>query len=163
MRKTFYGRRLRRGYVGEPMDPLLKFGVFVGIVALSGVVVFIHERSNRRRATALLGGRPQLDPMTFGQRHFGETERRGALAAELRELLANHVPFPLEGLAPDDAFVVDLRMDELDSMSTVEFVIELEKRYKIRIPDQDVQGILTFRQLVDYLEVRIPTAAAGAP
>ena len=72
--------------------------------------------------------------------------------------VVEHVPYKLDGLGPDDAFVRDLRMDELDSMSTVELVLDLEKRFGIEIPDEDAQKILTFRELVDYLEPRVPGA-----
>lgn len=46
-------------------------------------------------------------------------------------------------------------MDELDSMSTVEFLVALERHFAIEIPDKDAETILTFRQLVDYLESRV--------
>ncbi len=137
------------------MEPL-KVGLIAAAAAASALGVWLHERSNRRRALALLAGRPQLDSSAFGQRYFGQTDRRAALAAQTRELLAKHVPFKLDGLAPGDAFVADLRMDELDSLSTVEFLVDIEKQLGLKIPDADAQQIFTFGQLVEYLESRLP-------
>ena len=138
------------------MDYYLKLALLGGGVIVIGGGVLLHEWSNRRRAKRLLGERPALDPAACGRTYFGESDRRAWLAAQLREVVAEHVSYRLDGLCPDDAFVQDLRMDELDSMSTVELVIGLEQRFGIEIPDADAQGILTFRQLVDYLETRIP-------
>jgi acyl carrier protein len=137
-------------------------GDYLKLVLLGGGLVFLgggvllHEWSNRRRAKRLLATRPALDPAAFGRAYFGQSGPRAALAAQVRDVLAEHVPYKLDGLGPDDAFVRDLRMDELDSMSTVELVLSLEKRFAIDIPDEDAQKILTFRELVDYLEPRVP-------
>jgi acyl carrier protein len=138
------------------VDYYLKLVLMGGGVVLIGGGVLLHEWSNRRRARRLLATRPALDAAGFGRAYFGESDRRALLAAEVRKVLAEHVPYSLEGLGPDDAFVGDLRMDELDSMSTVELVVGLEQRFGITIPDEDAQGILSFRQLVDYLEKRVP-------
>ena len=138
------------------MDYYLKLVLIGGGVVLIGGGLLLHEWSNRRRARRLLATRPALDPAGFGRAYFGESDRRALLAAEVRKVLAEHVPYGLEGLGPDDAFVRDLRMDELDSMSTAELVVGLEQRFGITIPDVDAQSILCFRQLVDYLEERVP-------
>ena len=133
------------------MSSLLFLG---GIVASVAAVVW-HEHSNRRYARNLLAARQALDLETFGRRYFGESEERLRLASRVREVLARHLPFSLEGLRPEDAFNDDLRMDQLDSMSNAEFVIDLENTLAVRIPDPDMRGIRTFRQLVDYLESRV--------
>ncbi len=52
---------------------------------------------------------------------------------------------------PSDRFIQDLRMDDLDSMSTVEFVIEIEKEFEIKIPDSAAEKMLTFQSVVDYV------------
>lgn len=139
----------------------LKLALMGAAVVISGAGVLLYERHNRRRAQRLLQGRPALDAAGFGQAYFGESPRRAMLAARVREVLAEHVPYALEGLGPDDAFVQDLRMDALDSMSTVEFALGLEERFGIKIPDTDAERILTFRQLLDYLDQVVPKEAAG--
>ncbi len=53
-------------------------------------------------------------------------------------------------------------MDELDSMSTVEFGLDLEERSAIKIPDKDPDG-LTFRQLLEYLEQRVAPWRSDRP
>ena len=137
------------------MDGYMNLALLAGIVLVIAGAVLLHEWSNRRRATRLLRTRSPLDPLAFGRMYLGESEGRARLAAEVREVLAEHVPYTLEGLGPDDTFVQDLRMDELDSLSTVELIANLEQRFSIKIPDEDAQHILTFRQLVDYLESRV--------
>ena len=138
------------------MDYYLKLALLGGGVVVIGGGVLLHEWSNRRRAKMLLATRPALDPAAFGRAYFGASDHRAWLAAQLREVLAAHVDYSLDGLGPNDAFVQDLRMDELDSMSTVELVLSLERRFGIEIPDGDAQSIRTFGQLVDYLETRVP-------
>jgi acyl carrier protein len=132
-----------------------------GALLISATGVFLYERVNRRRAQRLLQGRPPLDPQAFGRAHFGESPRRAMLAAQVREVLAEHVPYALDGLGPDDAFVQDLRMDALDSMSTVEFTLGLEARLGVKIADADAERIRTFRQLLDYLDEHVPREGVG--
>jgi len=139
----------------------LSAGLLGGALAASAGGVFLHGWINRRRATRQLRARPELDPTGFGRTYFGESERRARLAAQVRRVLAKHVPYGLEGLGPNDAFVQDLRMDELDSVSTVEFVVALEERFGITISDKDARSILTVRQLVDYLDARVPEDRIG--
>ena len=131
------------------MDPLTTVAVIVGAASVVGVGLWLHGRSNRRQAQTRLAGRPQRDPTSFGQAYFADPE--AGLAAEVRHLLANHVPFPLDGLAPDDALVQDLRMDELDSLSTVDFLLAVEDHFEIKVADADARVMRTFRDLVEYL------------
>ena len=138
------------------MDPVTTGAVVAALVGASAVAVSAHDRANRRRAEALLATRPSLNPGDFGRAYFPESERRASLASEVREVLAKHLPYALDGLAADDAFVEDLRMDELDSMSTVEFILALEDRLKVKIPDAVAGSIRTFRDLVDYLDQQAP-------
>ncbi len=139
------------------MNPYHVAGLVAALVVAGGGV-FLHDRLNRRKAVRLLASRPQLGGADFGRSYFGESPRRAALAAELRDILEHHVPFKLDGLSPDDALVRDLRMDELDSLSTVEFLLAVEARYGTKVPDSVAETLRTLRDLVDYLEPRLPAA-----
>jgi acyl carrier protein len=134
---------------------------FVALVAV-GCGIFLHDRVNRRMAERLLARRSQLSPEQFGRTHFGESGSRTRIAGALREILARHIPFALDGLEPDDAFVRDLRMDQLDSLSTVAFLLDVETRFGVTVPDKDAESMRTFRDLVDYLEPRVDSARPGA-
>lgn len=52
---------------------------------------------------------------------------------------------------PTDRFVEDLLMDDFDSMSTVEFVIEIEKEFGIEIPNEVAEKMTSFQSVVDYV------------
>jgi acyl carrier protein len=42
----------------------------------------------------------------------------------------------------------------IDSLSLVELAEEIEERYGVRVPDEDLDGLRTFGDLVDYLRTR---------
>jgi acyl carrier protein len=133
----------------------------IAALAAAGAGVFAYEWINRRRARRRLSTRPQLSTAEFAQSHFGASEERRLLAKELYVILSHHLPYPLAGLSPDDTFIDDLRMDALDSLAAVEFVVEVEKRFGITIADADAQGMRTLRDVVDYLQPRVATKAAS--
>jgi acyl carrier protein len=137
--------------------------VVVALVFIAGGAVALHAWINRRKAGRLLGARPALDHAAFGQAYFADSPQRAAIATRVREVLSRHVPYSIGGLAPDDRFVADLRMDELDSMSTVEFVLDIEHTFSIKVPDEAAGSILTFRQLVEYVESHVPNGRGAAP
>jgi acyl carrier protein len=63
----------------------------------------------------------------------------------------------LEGIAPDEDLSglkddVPLREQlELDSMDFLDIVMELRKRYRVQIPEDDYVALATLRSTVDYL------------
>jgi acyl carrier protein len=67
----------------------------------------------------------------------------------------------LEGLAPDDDLT---KLDdakpfreqlELDSMDFLDIVMELRKRYRIQIPEDDYLELRSMQSTVSYLEPRM--------
>jgi acyl carrier protein len=50
---------------------------------------------------------------------------------------------------------------DVDSLSMIEVVVATEERYGIAVPDQDIVGLQTVGQLVDF--IRSAQAAAGSP
>jgi acyl carrier protein len=102
-------------------------------------------------------GRPALNENEFGQHYF--LPDRAEIATKLRKILANHVGIDLSRMNPTDRFIEDLRMDDFDSLSTVNFVIEIEKEFGIKIPDAAAEKMLTFQSVVDYVDEAVKAKA----
>ena len=73
--------------------------------------------------------------------------------AEIKETIL----YILEGIAPDED-LSDLKVDvplreqlELDSMDFLDIVMELRKRYRIQIPEDDYLELATMNSTVNYL------------
>jgi acyl carrier protein len=73
--------------------------------------------------------------------------------AEIKETILDI----LEGIAPDED-LSDLKVDvplreqlELDSMDFLDIVMELRKRYRIQIPEDDYLELATMNSTVNYL------------
>lgn len=75
-------------------------------------------------------------------------------SAEIREAVLDI----LSGIAPDDD-LTDLKDDvpfreqlELDSMDFLDIVMELRKRYRVQIPEDDYMELRSMDSTVAYLE-----------
>jgi len=74
-------------------------------------------------------------------------------AAEIKETILDI----LEGIAPDEDLSnlkddVPLREQlELDSMDFLDIVMELRKRYRVQIPEDDYLELATMQSTVNYL------------
>ncbi len=55
----------------------------------------------------------------------------------------------LSDLKPDVAFREQL---EMDSMDFLDIVMELRKRYRIQVPEEDYPKLATMKSTVEYLE-----------
>ena len=67
----------------------------------------------------------------------------------------------LEDIAPDDD-LADLRDDvpfreqmELDSMDFLDIVMELRKRHRVQIPEEDYPNLASMASTIAYLEPRM--------
>ena len=104
-----------------------------------------------------MAGRQALNEKEFGKEFF--PNNRAEIAAKLRKILSRHIPLDLSQMQPDDRFVEDLRMDALDSMSIVEYVIEIEKEFGIKIPNSAAEKMITFQSVVDYVAEAVKSKA----
>jgi len=55
---------------------------------------------------------------------------------------------PVEDVELDKSFIDDL---DVDSLSMVEVVVAAEEKFDVKIPDDDVKGLKTVRDAVDYI------------
>ncbi|MFI6985097.1 acyl carrier protein [Embleya sp. NPDC050154] len=55
---------------------------------------------------------------------------------------------PQDEVELDKSFIDDL---DVDSLSMVEVVVAAEEKFEVKIPDDDVKGLKTVRDAVDYI------------
>ena len=71
----------------------------------------------------------------------------------------------LERIAPDEDLtnlqdgVAFREQLELDSMDFLDIVMELRKRYRVQIPEEDYERLATMRGTIEYLEPRLRDVA----
>lgn len=68
---------------------------------------------------------------------------------EVKEVIVSQLKVDENNITEDASFIDDLGADSLD---TVEFVMELEKKFDITIPDEDAEKIRTVGDAVRYIE-----------
>jgi acyl carrier protein len=67
------------------------------------------------------------------------------LESELRSLIAEIVEIEPEKITPEANFVEDLGMD---SMMALEILSDIEKKYKIQIPEENLHKLKNLREAV---------------
>ena len=70
----------------------------------------------------------------------------------LKKIIAKELSVSEEEVVPDASFIDDLNADSLD---LVELIMEMEDRFKIKIPDEEAEKIATVGQAVDYVMANI--------
>ena len=67
---------------------------------------------------------------------------------EVRAILVEQLGVDPAEVTEDSSFQEDLNADSLD---LVELIMEMEDRFKIKIPDEEAEKIATVGQAVDYV------------
>lgn len=70
------------------------------------------------------------------------------LMTELRTLLANVLDKDVESITDDAHFVNELGVD---SIMTLEILVALERKYKIKLPEKDLQRLTNLRSVYELL------------
>ena len=143
---------------GRPVPWYFSLFFFLGATGCGYFAIRLSDEAEKLGALAHMAGRPALSDAEFCARYFSAD--RAEIAAELRRIFAQHLPIDLSRMQPGDRFVEDLRMDALDSLSTVEFVIQVEKAFGIEIPNFAAEEMTTFQEVVDYVAVAVEVKAA---
>ncbi|ADY57305.1 Acyl carrier protein [Syntrophobotulus glycolicus DSM 8271] len=69
----------------------------------------------------------------------------------VRQVTAHKMNIEEQKITLKSAFKNDLKVDSLDIF---EIILELEERFSVEIPTEDLEDIQTVRDLVEYLEKR---------
>ena len=88
------------------------------------------------------------------------TYTREHIETMVREALVQQVKLPPEKFSPAAKIREDLGIDSLD---VVELMFDIEKRFEMTIPDEDLLRIVTVNDLINYLIKKLQTNEAGAP
>nr|WP_304519777.1 acyl carrier protein [Clostridium estertheticum] len=68
---------------------------------------------------------------------------------EIRACISSQLNIDEEEIKIESSFKNDLGADSLD---IVELIMELEEKYDIEIPDEDVEKIVTVGDIVEYIK-----------
>lgn len=68
------------------------------------------------------------------------------LEEEVRQLVADILEVEPHTINPDAKLVEDLGMD---SMMALEIVASIEKKYKIKLPEQELRNVTTLNRVID--------------
>lgn len=71
------------------------------------------------------------------------------LSQQVIELVSSHMDIPKEQISLDTQFVADLGFDSLD---LVEFVMVVEEKFDIAVPDKESETIQTVRDAVQTIQ-----------
>lgn len=72
-----------------------------------------------------------------------------ALFDEVKEVVVEQLNVDANEVKEDSSFIDDLNADSLD---VVEFIMALEDKFKIEIPEDDAKDIKTVKDVVEYIE-----------
>jgi acyl carrier protein len=75
---------------------------------------------------------------------------------KIRNLLAVNSGIPFHSITEDANLSTDLGLDSLD---TVDLVLQMEDMFKISIPDEDYQHFQTVKQFYEYLQEKVIATA----
>lgn len=70
---------------------------------------------------------------------------------ELQEIIAEKLGLSAEEVQPEKSLKDDLKADSLDLF---DLVTELEEKYEIEIPTEDLDMLVTVQDVIDYIEKR---------
>jgi acyl carrier protein len=131
------------------MNTLLLWFGFIAVIGVLWFVLRIHDANERQRALRHVQDRPSFSPKEFAHHYFSVEQQE--IAEQITIIFAKHISIDTSHVHPDDKLVEELRMDALDSMSTVEFVIDLERHFKITISNSDAMQMHTLRDITQFV------------
>ncbi|MFO0659012.1 MAG: acyl carrier protein [Polyangiaceae bacterium] len=74
------------------------------------------------------------------------------ITAEVKRIIKEQLDVDESQIRPEATFVDDLGAD---SLGLVELVLSFEEAFKIDIPDEDTEKILTVQDAIDYIEKHV--------
>ena len=89
---------------------------------------------------------------------MSENAQAGFDVEELRELVAGALELPVGELTDEARFQEDL---ELDSLISLEVAVRLEERYGIKVDEDELGEIGSFRDVAELVRARVVSQSAA--
>ena len=67
---------------------------------------------------------------------------------EIIEIIAEQLVLDAESIKPESEIIADLKAD---SLAIVEMLMEIEEKFGVNVPDEDVPGLKTVQDIADYV------------
>lgn len=103
-----------------------------------------------------LAGSPEISPEGFASAHF--PPEQALVAQRVHRVFLETAQVAVRRAGPDDRLVEDLRLDDLDSMATVEFVLALEKEFGLKLSEAEMAKAKTLREIIIILSERLDSS-----
>jgi len=141
---------------------------FIGFAVVSTFIVtmLVRDRLKKRRRVKSLAAQPQNTDEQFARAYFPDP-KQADIAIRARRVLAQNLKMPIHGLRPTDRLNDDLGA-ELEINPHLFWELEAEFAIKTDVEDLEsfektVQRLVTFEDLVKYLEQRISETPPDTP
>ena len=79
----------------------------------------------------------------------------GVIIEKVKEALAIRLNIPKERVNPESYLTEDLGMD---SFAAIEVIFELEEKFNISIPENDIAKVKKVQDIIDYINKRVTSA-----
>ena len=123
------------------------------IIGASAAFVILFERVQRGRVRRHMSGRVPLSDEEFRANFFPASWTE--VASKVRQIIGEAIDIDMSRAHPSDQFVKDLRIDDLDSLASVEIVMKVEEEFGITVTDDEAQSISTIEQLVNLVASKL--------
>ncbi len=68
---------------------------------------------------------------------------------QIKKIIAENLNVEEESITPESSFKEDLKADSLD---LIEMIMAMEEEFGLEIPSEDVEGLVTVKELMSYIE-----------
>lgn len=130
---------------------------FTVILSLGFLLAWSTDRTSKRKLAQLTSGRPPLTDEEFYDRAFAGAGIPRDVVTKVRAIFRENIPTDISALGADDDFAGDFQVIwMLDSMSSVEVVVGLEKAFGITIEDNEAEKVTSIRKVVELVWGKLP-------
>ncbi len=77
---------------------------------------------------------------------------------EVTEIILEIIEMEMDEIKPDDEFA---QFDHIDSLQALDILTELERKFKIKLPESELRNFTTINNIIEVVERNVPALAVG--